>query len=198
MNYEQALADKATQQDKANRDEINARGWRAILNKYTLRDTAANFAMLVEWANPLTLEAFEELLRSKPKGLTLDATSREQLIDEIVKNSHGDQNTLRNLKVKLLSTYSLTQLRDARRGQEFKSRVRTKEQAEAHVAKAHRDTSWNGTGYPKLQATLVPPGQVVAVKTGDFLRKIAREDVWLLKRYVRIYGSSQIDWWLQN
>jgi hypothetical protein len=197
MNYETALADQAAAEQKAQRDEQNARAWHAILAKYPLRDSQANYSMLLLWANPLSLEAFEELLRSRPAGLTLDAVSRESLIEEIVKNSSSDLNSQRSLRLRL-STNSLGQLREKRREQEFRATVKTKDQAKAFLANAHQDNSWKGTGMPRLHSSIVPPGEVAAVKTGDFLRKIARSDAWLLKRYVKIYGADQINWWLQN
>lgn len=198
MNYEQTIAAQAAQQDKVARDKKSAEGWNQILGKYPLRDTQANFAALLEWANQLTLEAFEELIRTKPSNIsTLDATSREGIIDDIVQHSHGDSNTLRQLRLKL-STYSLGQLRDKRRAIDFKSAVQTKEQAKAYVKEAHADNSWNGLGYPKLQSTIVPPGQVRAIPTGEFLRSIAKTDLWLFKRYVRLYSVEQINYWLAN
>jgi hypothetical protein len=66
----------------------------------------ANYSMLLDWANPLTLEAFEELIRSKPEGLTLSGTSREGLIDEIVSLSHGDSNALRQLRFRLSTLFA--------------------------------------------------------------------------------------------
>ena len=59
------------QQEKAQRDEVNARAWHQILNKYPLRDTQANYNLLLGWANPLSLEAFEALLRVDPKSLVM-------------------------------------------------------------------------------------------------------------------------------
>ena len=71
MNYEQTLADQAVKNDKAERDEQNARGWHAILNKYPLRDTQANYNIVLTWAARITMESFEALLRRKSHGLDM-------------------------------------------------------------------------------------------------------------------------------
>ncbi len=199
MNYEEALTAQAEKSDKAQLDEQNAKAWHKILDRWPLRDSQANYGMLLQWANPLTLEPFEELLRTKPAGLELDAISREQFIQDIVQQVGGDAKTKRDLAFRL-STFSLGQLRQRAGELAFKKTVRTKEQAKAYVA-SQRDPEphgYNGTGFPRLAATLVPPGEIKAVNTGDFLRKIARSDVWLLKRDVRIYGSQQCEHFLNN
>jgi hypothetical protein len=196
VNYEQAKADQAAAQEKAQRDEVNARAWHQILNKYPLRDTQANYNLLLGWANPLSLEAFEALLRADPKSLVM--ISREQIIEDILEHSHGDQNTLRQLRTRL-GTYSLTQLRQKRRDIDFKSEVHTKEQAKEFVSKNRvNDLGWNGTGFPKLQSTIVPPGQAQAVPTGQFLRQIAKSDFYLFKRYARMYSAEQLTYWMQQ
>lgn len=196
INYEQALADQAAKNDKAQRDEQNARAWHAILNKYPLRDTQANYNIVLTWGNPITMESCEALLRRKDNGL--DMVSREKLIADIVNNSHGDQNALRQLRTRL-GTFSLTQLRQKRRDIEFKSEVVGVDAAKKYIAQNRpQDLGWNGTGYPRLQSTVVPPGQFQPVPTGQYLRQIAKSDLYLFKRYVRLHGSQQVDWWLQN
>jgi hypothetical protein len=196
--YEQALNAQAAQNDQEARDRKSAEGWSAILNKYTLRDSEANYKAVRDWSDPVTLESFEEFLRSKPAGFpTLDAVSREWLIDDIIANSHGDQNTSRQLKIRL-STYSLGQLREKRRSISFKQDVHTLPAAKLYVKEAHRDTSWNGTGYPTLLPQTVPPGQIRAIPTGEFLRSIAKTELWLFKRYCKIYGVEQCNYWLNN
>jgi hypothetical protein len=120
------------------------------------------------------------------------------LIADIVNNSHGDQNALRQLRTRL-GTFSLTQLRQKRRDISFKSEVHTREQAKEFVAKNRpQDLGWNGTGFPKLQSTLVPPGQFQAVPTGQFLRQIAKSDFYLFKRYARLYSADQLTYWMQQ
>lgn len=197
INYQEAVAAQTKAEQKAQQDELNARAWHAILDKYTLVDNQANFHIIREWSNgQITVQAFETLLRDNPGMVNM--SSREAIIDDIVSNSHGDSNTLRNLKVRL-STFSLAQLRAKRRDIEFKSEVHTRDAAKNFVA-SQRDTEigWRGTGYPKLQSTLVPPGQVQATPTGQYLRQLAKTDLYNFKRMVRVYGSAQCDWWMQN
>jgi hypothetical protein len=196
-NYQEVLTNQATAQDKAQRDEMNARGWQAILNKYPLVDNQANYRMLLDWANPLTLESFEALLRTKPAGLSLAGTSREGLIEEIVSLSYGDSNALRQLRFKL-STYSLAQLRQKKHDIEFKKQVSTTVEARKYIAEQRAQEPQSFNGYPRLQNTIVPPGEVRAVNTGDYMRKIAKSDVYELKRMVRLFGSEQCNYWLAN
>jgi hypothetical protein len=196
VNYEQAKADQAAAQEKAQRDEVNARAWHQILNKYPLRDTQANYNLVVTWSDPITIESFEALLRRKDNGL--DMVSREKLIADIVNNSHGDQNALRQLRFRL-GTYSLAQLRQKRRDIDSKAQVHTKEAAKAYVANTReKEIGWRGSGYPKLLSTTVPAGQVHAVPTGQYLRDLAKSDIWLFKRMVKLYSSDQIDYWMNQ
>jgi hypothetical protein len=196
VNYENALARQAEADEKKRRDEINAWGYQMVLNKYPLFDNQANYNIIVSWCNPITLEGFESLLKQHPKSLSM--ASREALIEEIIFLSHGDVNTLRNLRARL-STYSLAQLRQKSRDIDFKAEVNTRDAAKKFVA-SQRDTEigYKGTGYPKLQSTIVPPGQVQAIPTGQYLRTLAKTELWQFKRMVRLYSSAQIDYWLQN
>jgi hypothetical protein len=198
VNYQAAQAAEAAADQKVQRNEVNARGWQQVLAKYPLRDTQANYQLLLQWSNPITLEAFETLLRQKPAGFNLDMSSREGIIEDIVAHSHGDANTLRQLKARL-TTYSLAQLRQKRHDIEFKSQVHTKFDAEKFVAsQRNTEVGWRNTGYPKLGSTYVPPGQVQAVPTGQYLRDLAKNDFWLFKRMVKLYSADQCTYWMQQ
>lgn len=196
VNYEEAKADQAAAQEKAQRDEVNARAWHQILNKYPLRDTRANYTAILGWCNPITMEAFESLLRQKNNGL--DVSSREEIIDDIIDHSHGDSNTLRNFRLRL-TTWSLTQLRERRRQIQFKSEVTTKAEAKDYLRKHNApDYGWEGTGFPKLQSSLVPQGEVSAVPTGQYLRRLAKEDIYTFKRFVKLYSADQCTFWMNQ
>jgi hypothetical protein len=90
----------------------------------------------------------------------------------------------------------LAQLRQKKRDIEFKKQVSTTTEARKYIAdvRAAEPQSWNG--YPRLQNSIVPPGEVRAVPTGDYIRRIAKADVYELKRMVRLYGSEQVNYWL--
>ncbi len=196
INFENTQGEQQAVESKAQRDEVNARAWHSILAKFPLRDTQANFGVIADWSKPnaVTLEAFEELLRVSPKSL--DMSSRDQIIDDIVQHSHGDTNELRQLRFRL-STYSLAQLRQKRRDIDFKQEVHTYDAAKKFVASARNiEIGWRGTGYPKLASKIVPRGEVHAVPTGQYLRQLAKTSLWDFKRMVKIYSSSQIDYWL--
>ena len=196
MNYEQTLADQAVKNDKAERDEVNARGWHAILNKYPLRDTQANYNIVLTWGNPITMESFEALLRRKSHGL--DMVSREEIIEDIVDNSYGDANSLRQLRFRL-STYSLSQLRQKRRDIDFKAKVHTKAAAKEYVANARgNDRGWRGSGYPKLLSTHRPTGAGPSGSDGQYLRRSAKSTLYFFKRMVKLYSSDQIDYWMNQ
>ena len=82
---------------------------------------------------------------------------------------------------------------------DFKAKVHTKAAAKEYVANARgNDRGWRGSGYPKLLSTTVPPGQVQAIPTGAYLRDLAKNDLFLFKRMVKLYSSDQIDYWMNQ
>lgn len=195
VNYAAAQAQQAEADTKAQRDEANAQAWHAILDRFYVRDTQANYSLAVSWSSGrLTLESFEALLRHGG----LDMSSREGIIDDIIQNSFGDANALRSLRLRL-STYSLSQLRQKRRTIAFKQAINTKADAEKFVvSQRETEVGWRGTGYPRLASTHVPRGQVTAIPTGQWLRGLAKEDLYEFKRIVRLYGSEQCNHWLNQ
>ena len=197
INFENEQAKQQAAESAAQRDEANARAYQTILRSYTLRDTFANFRIIEEWAKPnvITLLAFEELLKASPQSL--DMSSREEIIEDILKNSHtSDANEQRQIRFRL-TTFSLGQLRDKRKNIEFKGKVRTLDQAKKFVADARNiEIGWKNSGYPKLQSTIIPRGEVRAIPTGQYLRHLAATSLWDFKRMVRVYSSQQVDFWL--
>ena len=59
------------------------------MNKYPLRDTQANYNIVLTWGNPITIESFEALLRRKSHGL--DMISREKIIEDIWTTATGTE-----------------------------------------------------------------------------------------------------------
>jgi hypothetical protein len=197
INYLEEQAAQAEKEAKAKHDRLNAEGWGQVLSKFPLRDTQANFTVLCEWCAPntITVEAFESLLRSNSKSL--DMTSREGIIKDILDHSTGDKNTLRDLGIRL-STWSLGQLRQKRSDIAFKQGIHTKDDAKQYLAgQRDKEIGWRNTGYPKLASTYVPPGQVQAVPTGQYLRELSKTDLRQFKhaaiKFQQYQGEQYVD-----
>ena len=187
INYENLKASEDAAALKSERDKENASVYGEILNRWTIRDTAANYNIIAGWCNPITLAGFEALLRKSPKSL--DMVSREWLIKDIVDHSHGDKGMLRDLSIRL-STYSLAQLRQKRRDIDFKSQVHTKDDAAKFLAnqRAEEAAKQKYPGWP-----IFPKSGWS--KDGGPLRQVAFDipylkslDAFELRRLHRLYG----------
>lgn len=188
--------------------DANDAAWSEILDAYPISSCTANRVIVESYlGGNITVAGFEYLMNNPPSGLTLAwHDEHDALLDEIVKRLHDpygrrmNEHSLRVERVRM-SYWSRAQLRaklreliarqDAakRPVEELKSDLREYRRKEAAV------TSFNG--YPLLLDETVPPGEVKAVPTGEFLRTISRTDLWLFKRYVAKYGAEQVNKFLK-
>lgn len=182
--------------------ERNDAAWSEILDAYPISSCIANRVIVESYCNgDITVGKFEFLAQNPPPGLTLVwADEHGPLLDAICQRLYDpygrrmNEHSLRVERVRM-SYWSRAKLRaklreliarqDAakRPVEELKSELKEYRRQEAEA------TSFNG--YPKLLDQIVPPGEVTAVPTGEFLRKISSTDLWLFKRYVRMYGAEQ-------
>ena len=124
--------------------------------------------------------------------------TREQIVEEYLRllaaHSRQDAYSLKSEEARLrhLPIEALRQrLSDLKVRQKMASQsVST---VKAIVADAHADKS-AFPGWPTLPSRLVPQGSIQSVEVNaDYLNGLAKTDIWLFKRFVRLYGSEQID-----
>lgn len=186
-NFEQSQIALTATQAKAQQDRVNADAWGAILNRYPLRDSQANYSVILDWCgDQITVEKFERLWAENPS--VLDVSSREEIIQDIVDNSFGNSNDLRSLAFRL-STFSLAQLREKRRTIAFKAEVKSKEQAR-EVLKNAQPNRDRFPGYVPLPDRLYDSATRTWVTVDkEYLDGLIRNgDLFQFKRLVKLHG----------
>ncbi len=206
-----SIQDYATQSAESNaraaaaqQDHKNKQVWEEdILPRYDIKDFEANFRMCVDFSNgDLTLGKFEFLISNTPPGFSLVfGDERQDLLDKIqekLADPYGRRMTTFDLKtqMKKFSTFNRMELRaklaEITRRQELSKKTATELRADnAAYYRAQENQLY--PGFPTLASTIVPPGQIQAVSTREYLQHLAKHDLYGFKRMIRLYGSQQCD-----
>lgn len=185
-------------------EQANRAAWEQILLKYAIASHDGNYSMVRDYCgNAITVEKFEFLINNRPKGFQLDWTDeREQLLNDILdllfdpygrRMSTADLKNAKNQMLywsrqRLRARLAEVQTKQAM-AQKSAGQLRSDRAAVRKAAEVERPYP----GYPTLLSTIVPRGQIQAVSTKDYLQQIAKHDLFEFKRFVRLYGSQQID-----
>src|ERR1700730_9375851 len=84
-NYKTEILHSRAQEDSQKLDASNRAAWTELLARFPLADNTAHYNLFVEYCNPLTIAAGEQLIRTKPQGFDVAFTTREALIEDLVK-----------------------------------------------------------------------------------------------------------------
>jgi hypothetical protein len=191
-NYSQMLTEESAAAEKSALDKANAEGYGKVLARYAIRDTQANYAVLRDWSAPeaITVDSFIALLHSGSKAI--DMSSRDEIIQDIVDASTGDQNVLRELKFRL-STFSLGQLRERRRQIDFKKQVSTHAEAKQYLAEVRKPETTQFPGFPSLPQKMYERGKGWVAVDAEYLENLIREDAFQFRRLCKLYSAAQVD-----
>ncbi|SRR6266851_5777614 len=202
VNYESKAATEQQQKNEAAQEARNREVFFEVCCRFPIRDHDANFALLVQWAGDgvLTLEKAEYLLKHRVAGFNPDVVTREKLIEELARELRDGYTDYDHRQWRLrASTWSLRQLRNKKRELLLKRELTTAQKARNYLTEARAEGVDNKyPGYPRLLKTIVPPGQIFAVDTRQYLVELARTDIFAFKRMVRIYGEQQVNDYLQG
>jgi hypothetical protein len=142
INYKNQMAQADARADAERVETQNVAVWQEMLDRHLIGDNTANYEMFRDFANPMTIESCEYLLRGNVKGFTLSWVTREDLIRELA-TTLRDNTTTKTLsdydwrtKVRSMSAWTLPSLRAYKRELQFKQTHRTVEAAQQYLANA--------------------------------------------------------------
>jgi hypothetical protein len=208
INYESTLAQQQQRDQDVQREHRNREAFGALLARHELlANTEANYQMLVDFSSgDLTVGKGEFFLQNPPPGLALTfRDERDSLINAILKAVHDptekrftkfDEQQLRKSLAYKSRVELMQKLADVTRRQSMAKKSVTELKQDLADARKAEGFGWNNTGYPRLAARTVPRGEFRAIPTGQFLRHIAKTDVYELKRLCRLYSMPQVNHWL--
>lgn len=201
--YEASLAKHQADQAAQAKDRQNRQVWREILSRYDIADNIANYNRVLQYCSgEMGVQKFDWMMRNdKPFAKTLDwRDQREELTEKILAliREHGPRMTEHDLltwrtKLKFFTTDQLRdKLTEAATRQAFNERpVSELYDALAEHRKAQSTTTFEG--YQRIPDTIVPPWTTQAIPMKQYLDRIAKTDVLLLKRAVKLWGHRQVD-----
>jgi hypothetical protein len=200
INYQNEMAVEQAKADADRLEAANRAVFDEILARYAISENEANYQMFRSFANPMTVEACEYLLKGNVSGFTLSWSSRDKIIEELA-NKVRDNTTQKTLSaydwkqlVIRMSTWSLRQLRSYKREIEFKH-SHNAQQAREYLTNARKEEPNPFPGWPRLPKRMVLPHGPIAYTelNAEFFRNLARTDYYMFKnRFVKIYGADQI------
>jgi hypothetical protein len=205
VNYTNTLAEQTNADAKAQQEQRNRAAFSELLARHELlANTEANYQMLVDFTSgDLTVAKGEFFLQNPPPGLALTfRDERESLIAAIIRAMHDpterrftkfDEQQLRKALAYKSRIELMQKLADVTRRQSMAKKTATELRQDLKDIRKAEGFGWNNTGYPRLAARIVPRGEFRAIPTGQFLRHIARTDVYELRRMCRLYSSAQVD-----
>jgi hypothetical protein len=200
-NYKTEILHSRAQEDSQKLDASNRAAWAELLARFPLADNTANYNLFVEYCNPLTIAGGEHLIRMKPQGFDFALTTREALIEELVKlrRAGASKKTLsdydlQSWKVRI-SVWSLRQLRDYKTKLTFLKEHQTAESAKEFLAGVRKTEPNPFPGWPRLPERMVLPyGPIVYTDiNAEYLQNLVRSDFYAFKRLCTLYGSTQVD-----
>jgi len=185
--------------------------FQSLLNIAWLRDCDANRNVLLGWSGigVLTLEACEALVRSTNRNSpTLVWTSREELGDEILALLPGLDEWSKKQFINRLGTKSLMELRKQLRDLKFRAAAKEsgdeKKYAKEFIKSTQPETP-RFPGFPQLLSKIFVKEKFQWVATQEYLYSIAMaakmgdaHALFDLKRYSRIYGAEQVNFWISK
>ena len=202
--YQESLAKHQADQAAKAKERQNRQVWRELLSRYDLADTIANYKRVLEYFgnDGLDVRTFEWMMKNdRPFSKTLDwRDQKEELIDRIVAliQKNGPPQTAHDLETwrTKLKFFTTDQLRDKLTEVATKQAFNSRPIGELYDALAeHRKAQANVTkeGYPVIPDIIVPPWDSKAIGMKEYLDRIAKTDVLLLKRAVKLWGHKQVD-----
>src|SRR6516164_3294216 len=212
--YQQEIEKKIQQEQVAELQRKNDLAWRQIVDTYPLKDCTANRRIVEDYCNGvITIDKFQFLQQNPPKGYQLAwGEEWQSLLQEILGmlyDPYGRRMTdhdLRQQAIKM-SFWTRAQLRARRDELALKQQLNKKTATELRedLRKA-REVKRPYPGFPTLLPTTVPKytvpemgwNTIHAIPTGDYMRWLAKHDIFLFKRYAAIYSMNQLTYWLNN
>lgn len=201
VNYGNEIAAARTAEDAQRLESANRKVFEEILARFPISDCEANYQLLRSFVNPMTVQGCEYLVKGNVKDFTLAWTSREQLIEDLVKQRRAgaSQKTLSNADLQSwkirVSVWSLRQLRDYKNKLTFLKEHPTAESAKEFLAGVRKVEPNPFPGFPRLPERMVLPyGPIVYTDiNAAYLQDLVRSDFYAFKRLCTLYGSTQID-----
>ena len=199
VNYESKAATEQQQKNEAAQEARNREVYFEALCRWPLKEHEANYQLLLSWSGDgaLSLEKIEYLIRHKPQGFNVDATTREEIIAELAQELRDGCN-IRTLsdydwkqKVLRMGTWSLRQLREERRSMRLRRELTSTQAARNYLTEARAVEDTKYPGWPRMLKTVVPRGEIFS---RDFNAAYIKSlDAFELKRLIAVYGSEQVN-----
>jgi hypothetical protein len=131
---------------------------------------------------------------------------KQQLIESIVTLTKAKPNDSKTFQIAVaggarvlswttrgLAQWSVSELTELLAAIVTKQTLETKQVSEVREIARGVQEERPYPGYATLASTIVPPGQILAISTRDYLSQIAKADLHQFKKMVQVYGSKQID-----
>lgn len=200
ISYEQKYREQEAAERKAALEAKNRAVYEICLNKFLLRDTEANYRLLLAWSPVLTIDAVEYLMNPKtcPPNFQPDMTTKDALVAELIeilrdprerRMSAHDLHT----RERQLQNASLADLRAYKRRLTFQQEHPTAESARAYLKEQRQQAKPKYIGYDNIPPMITLPGETIARTAKAALLHLSKTDYWTFKnRYVPRYGMQQI------
>jgi hypothetical protein len=120
------------------------------------------------------------------------AELKAQLIDKILELLNLDAYQSKNERQRM-QFWTLEQLSQRLENAVSKKQLANRPLHELHEIARGTQEIRPYPGYATLASSIVPRGQIVAIKTRDYLDQLGRTDLHAFKKMVEVYGSKQID-----
>jgi hypothetical protein len=202
---DQRKAIEAAALENAKRETVAAVYQRFPLLVRCMGNDKQIIAIIDRWAeNPdllPSIQLFEAAIEENPQEFASlaqqpEAKTRQQLLEQIIellaaKGKGHDAFTL-NQEEKRLALLAIPALRARLADLQTKAHMASTPVPilKAIVADTHRNQSIDG--YPALPSSLWDGSRHVRCDA-DYLNGLAKTDIWMFKKLVRLYGSAQID-----
>ena len=219
INFQNGLAQHEAAQAATDQRRKNDIAWEQVLQTWPIAGHHANRSMVEDYCGgEITLAKVEFLLQNQPKGFQLDfSDDRQTLLDQIVElltdpfgrtvpaaTMQARINPYRVMNRAQLRA-AIQQLTEAKANRAKSApQIRAEMQAadEANRKANFGYTDKRGMQWPRILKTMVPPGQIQAVPSGQYIRDLGKSrDVnalYQFKRLIKIYGVDQINHAMQN
>jgi hypothetical protein len=194
IDYKNAAMSELERMNRADKDFKNAAVWREAITKYAFASHQANYRVILDWCSgELSMTKIDWLMQRKPDGLTLNWTDEKPKLIEAILAARQYPNLEQERK--RLQLLTRTQLID-----QLAHMVTTEELSKFTAAELrqglaeHRKSNVpRYPGFENLPHTIVPPGFVTAVDTGEYLRHCVKHDIAAFRRMCSRYGVQQCD-----
>jgi len=177
----------------------NEAAWQEIINRYVIKDHAANRRMVEDFCNgTIELAKFKFLVDNPPAGFQLDWSTEDVLKIELIE------------KILAARQYSPVEAKVKQRDLKFWT-LRIRNELQRLTAKEHLSSNFTAAelkdglkqvrqsqmprypGFENLPRTIVPPGFVTAVDTGEYLRHCVKHDIAAFRYMCSRWGVQQCD-----